>query len=65
MVTIEKIEGSKVTVLAKLDVDKDKDDLKSVTAELRLTLDLVELFNEVTKKELPDFLKPIFQNFQK
>lgn len=61
MVKIEKIEGSKVTLVTKHEVDRDNDDLKSLAIEIRLTIDIVELFNEVTKKELPDFLKPLIE----
>ena len=60
MVKIEKIEGSKIVLTAKIGIDSDKDDLKSVDVDLKVTFDLFELFSEVTKKELPAFLKDFF-----
>lgn len=56
---IEKVEGRKVTLLLEKIVDSDADSVKSVEAQIRLTVDLVELFNEVTKKELPEWLKDL------
>lgn len=58
---IEKVDGRKVTLLLEHIVNTDKDEVKSVEASLRVTLDLVELFNEVTKKELPEWLKEVLR----
>lgn len=58
---IEKVEGRKVTLLLEHFVNADNDEVKSIDATLRVTIDLVELFNEVTKKELPEWLKDLLK----
>lgn len=56
---IEKIEGSKVTIAVDHFIDTDRDASKAIEASLKITIDLVEVLDEVTKGRLPEWLKGV------
>lgn len=58
---IEKIDGSKVTLGFSFSTDKDKDEIKSIEFDGKLTIDIAEVFNELLKRDLPDFLKKLLK----
>lgn len=58
---IERIDGTKVTLAVDHFIDTDRDSQKAVEASLRITIDLAEVLDEVTKGRMPDWLRGIVQ----